>query len=311
LVLAVVAALVVSFFLFSSFLQNPEGFWHSILSFQIYFVRAGEGGFHVHPWYYYLQILVFSRPKTGPLWTEGLVLILALAGCVAAFKTRSASEIPARFQKFLVFYTALSAAAYSLLPYKTPWNILPFYFGFILLAGAGLSAVIDARGYRACRLSLALLITAALLHLGIQSYRANFVYPADPRNPYVYAQTSPDFLKLVRRVEDISSRCPERRNLLIKVIAGPYETWPLPWYLRGYERVGYWTSVEEAGDLGSPPLIVTSAEEADKLEAVLNTTYQSEFYGLRPGVLLALHVRDDIWDSVFSRKLESDGDWRK
>ena len=30
--------------------------------------------------------------------------------------------------------------------------------------------------------------------------------------------------------------------MLVKVIAGPYEQWPLPWYLRGMTRVGYWSA---------------------------------------------------------------------
>ena len=311
LILAVAAALGVSFLLFSSFLQNLGGFWDSILSFRVYFIRAGEGGFHVHPWHYYLQTIALSKPKAGPLWTEGIILILALAGCGAAWKRRPAGGRDARFPKFLVFYTALSAAAYSLVSYKTPWNVLPFYLGFILLAGLGLSLIFDLTRRRLLRLSVIFLLTAAFLHLGIQSYRANFIYPADPRNPYVYAQTTADFLKLVRRVEEIASYHPDHRNILIKVIAGPYETWPLPWYLRSFGRVGYWTSVEEAGDLGSPPLIVASAEEALKLEAVLNTMYRSEYYGLRPGVLLALHVRDDIWESVFIRRPEPGGESRK
>jgi uncharacterized protein (TIGR03663 family) len=310
LIFAVAAALGVAFLLFSSLLQNSGGFWDSILSFKVYFVRAGEGGFHVHPWYYYLQTIALSKPKAGPLWSEGIILILALAGCAAAWKKWPAGGTEGRFPGFLVFYTALSTAAYSLIPYKTPWNVLPFYIGFILLAGVGLSAVFDACRGPLCRLPVALAFAAAFLHLGIQSWRANFVYPADPRNPYVYAQTSPDFLKLVRRVEEIASHHPEQRSILVKVIAGPYETWPLPWYLRSFDRVGYWTSAEEAGEPGSPPLIVTSAEEAAKLEAALNTMYLSEYYELRPGLLLALHVREDVWESVF-RRPESSGESRK
>jgi uncharacterized protein (TIGR03663 family) len=311
LVVAFALALGVSFLLFSSFLQNPGGFWDSILSFKIYFVRAGEGGFHVHPWYYYLQTLALSRPKAGPLWSEGVIVILALAGCAAAWRKRPAGIGDAGFPVFLVGYTLLSTAVYSMIPYKTPWNALPFYLGFILLAGLGLSALLDLTRARPLRLAVIFILAAAFFHLGIQTYRANFVYPADPRNPYVYAQTSPDFLKLVRRVEEIASRHPGHRSILIKVIAGPYETWPLPWYLRSFDRVGYWTGMEDAGDLGSPPLIVTSAEEALKLETALNTIYRSEYYELRPGALLALHVRDDVWESVFIRRPEFGGESRK
>ncbi len=297
-ILGLAVALFVSFLLFSSFFQNPRGFLDSILSFQIYFTRAGEAGFHLHPWSYYLHLLSFSRVTGGPPWTEALMLILALAGFVAAFSSSPRGGADTRFPRFLVFYTALTTAAYSLIPYKTPWNILPFDIGFILLAGCGAAALAGVFRSKAGRLITSFLIAAGCLHLALQSYRANFIYPADPRNPYVYAQTSPDFLKLVRRVETAASRYPDRRNTLIKVVASPYETWPIPWYLRSFGRVGYWTSAKTAGDIDQPPLIIASAEEAVRLELPQPDMYQSEFYGLRPGVLLVLFVRTDLWNSM-------------
>ncbi len=300
LLLALAAAAAVSFLLFSSFLKNSNGFKESILSFKVYFIRAGEAGFHVHPWFYYLQTLFLSRVKSGPLWSEALILVLALAGCVSAFRARPSSRPSARFGFFLAAFTILNTAAYSAIPYKTPWNALPFYLGFILLAGFGLDSALRACRVPFLRLLILLGLGIGLLHLGIQSFRACFRYPADPRNPHVYAQTSPDFLKLVKRIEEIASHQPEGRGLLIKVIAGPYEIWPLPWYLRAFSRVGYWTSAAEVGEIGRPPILITSAEEAVRLEDGLNTVYRSEYYELRPGVLLVLHVRDDIWEAAFA-----------
>ena len=46
---------------------------------------------------------------------------------------------------------------------------------------------------------------------------------------------------------------PDREKMLIEVVAGPYETWPLPWYLRRFGRVGYWTRAAEAPPPGKPP----------------------------------------------------------
>jgi uncharacterized protein (TIGR03663 family) len=297
-ILGLAVALFVSFLLFSSFFQNPQGFLDSIFSFKVYFIRAGEAGFHIHPWSYYLHLLTFSRAAGGPPWTEALIIVLALVGAVAAFRTGSRSGTDHSFLRFLVFYTALATAAYSLIPYKTPWNLLPFDIGFILLAGCGAVALFELFRRKAGRLTVSLLIAAGCLHLVFQSYKANFVYPADPRNPYVYAQTSPDFLKLVHRVEDAASHHPDQHNILIKVVAGPYETWPIPWYLRDFDRVGYWTSAGATGDIDQPPLIIASAEEALRLELPQPDIYQSEYYGLRPGVLLVLLIRTDLWNSM-------------
>jgi uncharacterized protein (TIGR03663 family) len=291
------AALTVLAF-FTSFFQNPGGFLDSLLTFRVYFVRAGEGGFHLHSWSYYFQILAFSRGAGTLGWSEAFLLILAIAGGAAAFKVRGAGLPRPRFLRFVLFYTAVSTIVYSLIPYKTPWNLLPFYVGFILLAGSGAAFLLEVWPRKAGRSLVVLLLGAGFINLGIQSYRANFRFPADPRNPYAYAQTSPDFSKLAGRVERLASLDPDGRHLLIKVVASPYETWPLPWSLRSFDRVGYWPSTEDAGGIGSPPLVISSAEEAAKVEASLVGTYRSEYYSLRPNVFLVLHVRDDLWERL-------------
>jgi len=84
--------------------------------------------------------------------------------------------------------------------------------------------------------------------------------------------------------------------MLIKVVAGPYEQWPLPWYLRGFERVGYWTSAADAGRLDDARLLVAAQDRSAALDAALGDRYVSEFYGLRPGVLLTLYVERGLWE---------------
>jgi uncharacterized protein (TIGR03663 family) len=297
-------AILVSFLLFTSFFQNPKGWVDSILSFKVYFVRAGEAGFHVHPWHYYLQTLAFSKSGSGPLWSEGLILILAAAGIVAAFRRGSSAAADRSSLRFLVFYTLISTAAYSLIPYKTPWNILPFYLGIVLLAGSGAAALLKVFRVRSIRSIVFLLLAAGFIHLGAQAWRASFVHPADPRNPYVYAQTSPGFLKLVQRVEDLAAIHPDREKMLIKVIAGPYETWPLPWYLRRFSRVGYWTDAAGAGPLEDAAVAITDTEQAGRLESRLVQSFQAEYYELRPNVFLILHVRSDLWEEYLKSRAE-------
>jgi uncharacterized protein (TIGR03663 family) len=296
--LGLAAAALTGLAFFTSFFQNPGGFADSLLTFRVYFVRAGEGGFHLHPWSYYFGILAFSRGAGGLGWSEAFILALAIVGGAAAFKVRGPGLPRRRFLRFVLFYTAASTAIYCLIPYKTPWNLLPFYIGYILLAGGGAAFLLEVWPRKSGRSLVILLLGAGLINLGIQSYRANFRLPADPRNPYAYAQTSPDFSKLVGRVERLASLDADGRHLLIKVIASPYETWPLPWSLRSFDRVGYWPSAENAGEIDSPPLVISSAAEAAKVESSLEGKYQSEYYGLRPNVFLVLHVRDDLWERL-------------
>jgi uncharacterized protein (TIGR03663 family) len=302
LLLGLAAALFTALVLFTSFFQNPKGFLDSLLTFKVYFVRAGESSFHVHPWYYYFQILAFSKGAGRLFWSEAFILVLAVAGSVAAFRITPSGESHPSFLKFLFFYTLAATAAYSLIPYKTPWNLLPFYLGYILLAGSGAVFILRACPNKVGRVLILFLLSAGFLDLAAAGYKANFIFPADPKNPYVYAQTSPDFLKLIHRVEDLAALEPEGKKMLIKVIAGPYETWPLPWYLRGFARVGYWPSVEDAGEVDAPPLVISSAEEAGPLESSLKDMYRSEYYGLRPEVFLVLHVRNDLWEKFLESR---------
>jgi predicted membrane-bound mannosyltransferase len=146
------------------------------------------------------------------------------------------------------------------------------------------------------------ILAGAGCHLGLQNWKANYRYPADTRNPYVYAQTIPDYLRLVRRIADLAVVHPDGEDMLIKVIAGPYEQWPLPWYIRNMHRVGYWTDTEKAGKLDDAPVLVASLENAEEVELALGDNYVSEYYGLRPGVLLTLHIERSLWE----RYLESE-----
>lgn len=295
-------ALAVSILFFSSFFQNPRGILDSVLAFKTYFGRAAGAGFHSHPFPYYLKMLAYSRYGNGPVWSEALVLILALVGCAAVFLNRSQQMSERLFLRFTFFFTILATAIYSLIPYKTPWNILPFYIGIILLAGQGVVFLLNLSRKVIVQSLVILILGVGLCHLGLQSYRANFIYSADPRNPYVYAQTSPDFNNLVQRVEEIARFHPEHKQMLIKVITHPDEAWPLPWYLRSFGKVGYWQEVEEAGPLSDVPLIISSTDKVDRLQLQIRDSYQSEYYGLRPEVLLALHIRKDLWDKFIKER---------
>ena len=55
-------------------------------------------------------------------------------------------------------------------------------------------------------------------------------------------------------------------------------------------RVGYWPDAAEAAPLDDGPVVIASQDYAQAVDSALGDRYVSEFYGLRPGVLLdALH----------------------
>lgn len=294
----VAAALGVAWLFFSSLFTHPAGFLDSIRAFPGFVQRGTGAGAHVQPWHYYLQMLGWS-PSGGLVWTEAAVLVLAAAGMVAAWRGRDAF-----WARSVALYAVLTTAVFSALPYKTPWNILPFYAGVVLLAGVGAGAAWRwARGRGSLvSVTMAVLFAGVCLHLGWQSWRAIERFAADPRNPYVYAQTSPDFLRLVRRVENIAALDADRERMLIKVVARPHEQWPLPWYLRRMPRVGYWTNAADAEPLRGTPVIVASEDFAADIEAELGESVVAEMYGLRPAVFLTLMVERDRWERFLATR---------
>ena len=283
------AALAIAFLFYSSFLRHPSGLLDSVRAFSTYVGRGVAAGSHTEPWDYYLRMLFFSS-SGGLVWTEGLVVALALVGLVVVCRP-SVGFWP----KYVALYSVVTAVAFSLIRYKTPWNALPFYIGFVLLAGQGAAALVGRPRSRLVRGLAAVVLLAGAWHLGVQDWRANFRYPADPRNPYVYVQTSPDFLRLVRRIADVAAVHPDKHRMLVKVVAGPYEQWPLPWYLRRMTQIGYWSRAAEAGRLDDVPVIIASQENTGAVSAAVGDNHVSEFYGLRPDVLLTVYIDRTLW----------------
>ena len=297
LVAGVMAGVGIAFVFYSSFLRHPDGLFESVRAFSTYIDRGVAAGGHAEPWAYYLRMLAYSS-SGGLVWTEGVVLLLAMVGVFEAVRRADAGFWP----KYVALYTLITFAAFSTIRYKTPWNVLPVYVGLIVMAGSGAAILLSAGRTRLARTMIAVVLLAAACQLGVQNWRANVLYPADPRNPYVYAQTSPDFLRLVQRIDDLSAIHADRDRMLVKVLAGPYEQWPLPWYLRRMTRVGYWPTAADTIIKDGAPVLVASQENASALDAALGDRYVSEFYGLRPDVMLTLYVERGVWDRFLATR---------
>lgn len=295
-------ALAVATLFFTSFLSNLSGLADSVRAFGVYAGRGLEGGAHAHPWWYYAKLLLWTRYGRGPVWSEAFVMALAVAGAIAAFGRDAGKEGNPSFIRFLLGYTLAAGAAFSLIPYKTPWNAMPFYLGVILLAGHGAGLLWRVSRFPAVKLAMLALLLPGLFNLGLQDFRANFLDYADTSNPYVYAQTGKDLLRLARTVEGVAEAAGGHENLLVAVIAPAEETWPLPWYLRRFVLVGYWNEFDPAGPAGKAEVVICSLAAAARFQSAAGTGFVASFYELRPGVLLELFVRSDVWDAYLDRK---------
>ncbi|MCX8161200.1 MAG: TIGR03663 family protein [Candidatus Saccharicenans sp.] len=299
---AVLTFLAVSFGFYSSFLKYPQGLVDSFRALSGYTQKALEAGWHRHGFWYYFSLLFFHKGGSqSPIFSEIPFLLLALYGAILSF-ARMSRKPAENFKVFLALFSLITALAYSAIPYKTPWNLLIFYACFLILAGIGFTQLLNLVKIRQARIILAGVL---LLWTGWQAYVVNIYFHSYPDNPYVYAQTSPDFMRLVTRVEELSQVSKEGRDLLVRVIAPPEETWPLPWYLRKFTRAGYWTASEQVEKLEPAEIVILSAGEAGKRTESELKAYFSQYFSLRPDVLMVLAVREDLWENYRLRKSSS------
>ncbi|MFC1555915.1 flippase activity-associated protein Agl23 [candidate division KSB1 bacterium] len=295
----------VSALFYSSFFTNPAGIVDSYAAYGSYLNKAANNAWHIHPWYYYLNMLIFFKSGSGPVWSEAFIVFFAAAGVISIVLKKGLSGVDPDLLRFSMFYTIILTVIYSVIPYKTPWLMLGFLHGMILLAAVGIFAVLNVFSGKRARIILLSLLALGGTHLAVQSYLANYRYFADPSNPYVYAHTSVDVFHIVQQVNEMALVHPDGKLMYIEVVCPSHDYWPLPWYFREYENIGWRDEVDF--ETAPAPLIVASPEvEPDVIRNIYEfpppgerNLYVPLFESntqLRPSVELRGYVRKDLWD---------------
>jgi len=234
---------VISALFYSSFFTHPRGILDSFLAYKYYLQRAGQNSWHIHPWFYYFKLVIGSKHSARPFWNELFVIILSPVGLAAALRRKQHPQVDQSLLRFIAFYTMILALIYSIIPYKTPWSMLGFYFGMILLAALGATSLLTTKMNNILRIFVFLFLVLGVSNLLVLSYLSNFEYEADPSNPYVYAHTNRDIFRVAKRIEEIATIHPDGKNMVIEVICPGDDYWPLPWYLRSFPNTGWWNKV--------------------------------------------------------------------
>ena len=99
---------------------------------------------------------------------------------------------------------------------------------------------------------------------------------------------------MAARIRDLSAIHPDGARMQVSVIAPASEQWPLPWHSRTMPNVGYWTAPGDVLALQAP-VIVSSLDHTPGLEQALGDRYVTEYFGLRPELLLAVQS-NGLWD---------------
>lgn len=262
--LAVGVAFATVLLVFSSFGRHPERAFDlfSAIGAQ---VGRGLGAEHAYPWFTYARW--FSWPGAAGLpWSGWVLPALGLAGLAAGWRQP--------FVRFLALSGALVFCVFSALPYKTPWLMLAWELPLALVAAVGV-----AHGWKQGRL-VQIGLCGVFLLLGFETFQRCHRFAVDPRNSLAYSPSSPDLARLEHDLDALMMSRPEGRETLVQVIATDY--WPLPWTLRKFPHVGYWTDTAE---VQPEAVVLCSAEYIGRLPG---REGKFEAYELRPGVHIFL-----------------------
>jgi uncharacterized protein (TIGR03663 family) len=308
--IGLVAAVAVAVLLFSSFLRRPEALLDATRAYGLYLERATTGSWHVHPWHYYLGLLVHFPARGTPVWTEGLILALAVLGAASGWTRRTAPGADPRALRFLAGYTLILLVIYSAIPYKTPWCLLGFLHGMILLAGAGAASLVSSARSVRMRVLVSVLLAAAAAQLGLQAVAGSFRFAADPRNPYVYAHTGPDVFPIVKRLTELAEVHASGAGMPLQIVSRQ-NLWPLPWYLRRLTHVEWWNGISDAART-APVVVVTPEMEPALVRRLYDVppAGERELYvsiferpvELRPGVELRGYAAAGLWEDFRRRE---------
>lgn len=251
--------------LFTWFGQNWPVFLNLLDAIPRFADRAGGQG-HEKPFWYYSTLL-------GGGWSGAVILGLAALGIFRAFKSGR--------RLWVVIYALLIAVIYSAIPYKTPWLALNLWLPLAILAGMALEWIWFATSKLPIRVLVLVFIGALGILIAHDTRQRVFVNPAGEKNPYAYAHTSEDLLRLPARLEELA-RENKIQNPLIAVVAA--DAWPLPWYLRKFQQTGFWQPGQETGPAD---FFITTTDVHGTLAERLKD-FRPEFFGVRPEVLMIL-----------------------
>ena len=274
-------SLIVSGVFYTDGLHHPQGIVDALKTYYMYETSPG----HDKGYGYFLHLLVWPKAAVGIWWTEGIILILALAACIIAMRKDPRSLAV----RFIAISFLAHVLIYSLISYKTPWLMLLPWAHACLLAGAAFSGFFVIQPL--ARITIGLLCLGGLFYQTTQSLAASGRFSSDARNPYAYVPTTKDPEKIKAWLEQLA----ELDNVELSPVAVcGKDYWPLPWYLRKVETVGYWPTPNET--FTDYAVVFALPSEVAGCDALLALSHVKIPRGLRADLPLTLYLRNDIWD---------------
>ncbi|MFZ1219640.1 MAG: flippase activity-associated protein Agl23 [Chthoniobacterales bacterium] len=255
------AALIV--FFYSGAFMNWSGVTGLFKTFQAWFQTGNKGNGHEKDAY----SLFWPKSWINYYWFALLARyeLPALIGLVLCAACQFYKHLALRY---LAIYAVGALIAYTIISYKTPWCIISFAWPFLFLF-AGAILLVPARFIRAASIGIGIALT---ISLGL-CIRLNYFHFTTDTEPYVYVQSYKDIWKLTRPLLRLAKADPTKYQMVGHLIRG--STYPLPWMLGDFTRVGYYEGGNMPDKLDGDFLLVQEDKIAT-VEAKLHETYFTE-----------------------------------
>lgn len=272
---AVFIYLIVLFF--SSFFTYPEGAGKAIEAYAIWTKTGSKDHTQNGMWAYLKWGMEIEAP---------IMILSAVGTLLAFFRPRS------RFAMFTGLWAWGLFAAYTIIPYKTPWLAISFILPMCIIAGYAIEQLFSMKE-QAAKAVGAIVAIAACVVLTYQTYELNFVRYDDEAMPYVYAHTKREYIEMLRQIERYANKSGKGKDAVIQVVSPDY--WPLVWDLRNYSKAYFHGKMAPADK--AEMVIAKAPDQQGDVMRRFSSEYELEgTFGLRPGVDLMLLVQRDLAD---------------
>ncbi|MFZ4115261.1 MAG: flippase activity-associated protein Agl23 [Chthoniobacterales bacterium] len=315
--IGILVSIAVIFFFYSGGLRNIRGFLNLFYTLPAWIHTGTSAVGHIkstYQWgpfnYYWLALM--TRYEAASLVGFGYALGLVIWRFFKSLFPQSTEALntgsknlfsrpnPATESQdpFFCFYYCLALyglgafVVYSIIPYKTPWCIISILWPFSLLFGVFLQHLNNKK----VALALGSLLLGASLFLCM---RLNFWHYVDFSEPYVYVQTSPEIKRLTEPLLTMAKKDPRNIHLRGQILLESY--FPLPWILRDFTSIGYFskTNVPKKYD---GDVIVVELSRSPAIEKQLHEFYYRKEFQLRDAMgKCVVYFKKSVFEDFFGQ----------
>jgi uncharacterized protein (TIGR03663 family) len=179
--------------------------------------------------------------------------------------------------RYVALYGCGVLAAYSAIPYKTPWCIISILWPFYLIFGSWLFAPSRQPAKILAVLSRLAAAVSVVISL-LLCVRLNFFRFTNEKEPYVYVQTYAEIETLTNPLLQMALKDPRYYHVSGQIILDSY--YPLPWMLGDFTQIGYYKK-EEAPETHDADFVVAEKSQIEQIEPKLVGPYYKRTFRLR------------------------------